>query len=91
MIKKLGKGTILTLVQNISNAIYAISFLYRIVLNLCLVLDQKPIVLLQCNSCLYLNAGYAMLVFSTHFFGELLPLTAIFTLQLVTISKAGRA
>ena len=88
MIEKVGKGNSLTIVMTIANSIYAFSFFFRLCFNIVLLSDHHDIVRLQCDSCMYDTAGYALLVFSVHFFCELLPLSAIFTLQLITVIKA---
>ena len=91
MIKKVGKNTILILVTNIANSIYALSFLFRISVSIWLLVDHDSIVHLQCVSCMHNTAGFATLIFMKHFICELLPLSAIFTLQLFTIRKAKHA
>ena len=91
MIKKVGKNTILILVTNIANGIYALSFLFRISVSIWLLVDHDSIVHLQCVSCMNNTAGFATLTFMKHFICELLPLSAIFTLQLFTIRKAKHA
>ena len=84
---KVGKGTLLTQVMFISSLIYALSFAFRIIVNCVALFDNHKIDHLQCRSCMDCTPGYAMFIFWFHFIGELLPLSAIFVLQLVTISK----
>ena len=88
MIEKVGQGNSLTIVMTIANLIYASSFMLRICFNIVLLSNHESVIQLQCKSCMDGSVGYGMLLFCIHFFCELLPLSAIFTLQLVTIIKA---
>ena len=75
----------------IANSIYAFSFFFRLCFNVALLWDHNKIVELQCHSCMNGTAGFAMYIFSYHFFCELLPLTAIFMLQLISVIKAEKS
>ena len=74
-----------------ANLIYAFSFFFLICYNIVLVVDKDSITQLQCESCKDGTAGYALLIFSENFICLLLPLTAVFTLQLIMLIKAEKA
>ena len=87
MIEKVGSGTQLTKVMTVANSIYGFSFVIRIVWEVWMfTTDNEILKSLQCHSCMYCENGYAYLIFFQHLFGFLLPLTAIFILQLVTMN-----
>ena len=73
--------------MTVANSIYGFSFIFRIAWEIWMfTTDTKILKQLQCQSCMNCENGYAYLIFFQHFFGFLLPLTAIFILQLVTMS-----
>ena len=86
--RNVGTGNSLTRVMTVSNCIFATSFVFRIIVDIVDLSDKASLVTLQCKSCLYVTPGYGIYIFSLHFFGVLLPLSALFTLQLVTIIKS---
>jgi hypothetical protein len=62
----------------IISGIFAFSYMVRTILNFVAFFNKNLLMNLQENSCYYNTVGWALLVFSTHFFGEVLPLFFIF-------------
>lgn len=65
----------------ISSGVFAFSFIVRTLLDFTATVDTKKLVALQYNSCKNNTAGWALLVFFTHFLGEIFPLSLLFWLQ----------
>ena len=65
----------------ITSGIFAFSFVVRTVLDFTALVDSKAILNLQSTSCVNDKAGWAILVFITHFLGEIMPLSVLFWLQ----------
>jgi hypothetical protein len=65
----------------IISGIFAFSYIVRTILNFVAFFDSKSLTKLQKNSCDNKSDGWALLVFFTHFLGEVLPLFFIFCVQ----------
>ena len=70
----------------IVNSIYGLAFLVHLAFDSVTVFGRSSITELQCNSCKQGSADYAVYIFFKHFLGELLPITAVLIMQLVTFS-----
>jgi hypothetical protein len=64
----------------ITSGVFAFSFIVRTLLDFTATVDTKKLVALQYNSCKNSTAGWALLVFFTHFLGEIFPLSLLFWL-----------
>lgn len=65
----------------LTSGVFAFSFIVRTLLDFTALFDAKDLINLQEESCLNNKAGWALLVFGVHFFGEILPLSLLFWLQ----------
>lgn len=68
----------------ITTGIFAFSFGIRTLIDFIQLIDPDMFVNLQDNSCFNNTAGWALLVFFMHCFGEVLPLSVLFWVQLKT-------
>jgi len=68
----------------ISFGIYSLSFIIRATFNILALFDSKSITDLQTNSCLNCNGHWAFLIFFIAFFGEVLPLTLLYFMLIVS-------
>ena len=66
----------------ITTGIFSGSYVLRTILNFFALFDGQALVNLQVNSCENGTDGWAMLVFCLHFFGEVLPLSLLFCMQI---------
>lgn len=66
----------------ITTGIFAGSYVLRTILNFVALFDAQSLVNLQVNSCENGTDGWAILVFCIHFFGEILPLSLLFCMQI---------
>lgn len=82
--RRMGHARNLLWLIAISNSIYAFGLLSHILFTLFELFGIKSLIDLQCQSCMNETAGFGVLTFFLHFFGQLLPLSAIFALQLNT-------
>lgn len=71
----------------ITTGIFSLSYVVRTLLNLLSLIDPTKLRNLQMNSCLNGSIGWALVVFFTHFLGEILPLFLLFWMQLTMYAK----
>jgi hypothetical protein len=64
----------------ITSGVFAFSFIVRTLLDFTATVDTNKLMKLQTNSCNNNSAGWALLVFFTHFLGEIFPLSLLFWL-----------
>ena len=67
------------------NLLIATSYIIRAVANLWMVIpydeNENVLVKIQYRSCKHHSIGFALYIFFLHFFGEILPLSLIFYMQ----------
>jgi hypothetical protein len=72
-----------------TSGIFSFSYIVRTVVNFIALVDGPALTKLQTNSCINQTDGWAILVFCTHFFGEIFPLFVLFSMEL-KLTKSNR-